>query len=110
MSVRSLLKEHPDLQRIPNSKKVRCSLTGHELPSKLDTLQQFVQGKRYKLAKTAKDYDFDRHRPHVVAHKKRRGCLYCRLTKKVITKSPEAVERHVKGKRYKKALSQCESI
>ena len=96
MSVKSFLKEHPDLQPIPNSKKVRlhqakasqivkycqvidsarvkvrCSVTGHELPSKLDTLQQFVQGKRYKLAKTAKGYDFNRHRPYLVPHKKLR--------------------------------------
>ncbi|XP_062515912.1 surfeit locus protein 2-like [Corticium candelabrum] len=107
--VNSFLKQHPEFQTISDRDKVLCTLTGHEMPGRLDVLQQYVQGKKYKKAKKMKEYDFDKHRPHLVQHKKLTDYLQCQLTRRIIIKSPDAVERHVLGKRYQKALSQWAS-
>ncbi|MEE6526712.1 hypothetical protein FKM82_027502, partial [Ascaphus truei] len=64
--VRSLLLQHPNLHLIEGN-KVRCALTGHELPCRLPELQDFTSGKKYKrLTKVSGAFDFSSFQPHVV--------------------------------------------
>ncbi|XP_029467016.1 surfeit locus protein 2 isoform X4 [Rhinatrema bivittatum] len=75
---------HPTLHPIEGN-KVKCKLTGHELPCRLSELQVYTSGKKYK-----------RHQ------------LFCKLTLRHINKVPEHVLRHVQGRRYLRALQKYE--
>ncbi|KAG8142028.1 hypothetical protein E2320_006660 [Naja naja] len=61
------LQRHPSLRVLPPGKKVRCTLTGHELPCRLPELQAFTAGKRYlRLSKTSEVLDYSEYEPHIV--------------------------------------------
>ncbi|KAM6399976.1 surfeit locus protein 2 isoform 2-T2 [Rhynochetos jubatus] len=93
---RRFLRQHP-LLSLTEPGKVRCRLTGHEMPCRLSELQAYTSGRRYqRLIKTAREFDYGRHQ------------LFCKLTLRHINKFPEHVLRHVQGKRYQKALKTYE--
>ncbi|NXP55208.1 SURF2 protein, partial [Heliornis fulica] len=101
---RLFLREHP-LLTLAEPGKVRCRLTGHEMPCRLSELQAYTNGKKYqRLIKTAKEFDYGKFEPHIVPSTKNLHQLFCKLTLRHINKFPEHVLRHVQGKRYQKAL------
>ncbi|XP_026542492.1 surfeit locus protein 2 [Notechis scutatus] len=103
------LQRHPSLRVLPPGKKVRCTLTGHELPCRLPELQAFTAGKRYlRLSKTSEVLDYSEYEPHIVPSTKNPNQLFCKLTLRHLNKIPEHVLRHVRGRRYQKALRRYE--
>merc|ERR1711920_879247 len=82
--------------------KVRCTVTGHELLPDLVALQAYWTGKSYRKKKALHGYDFEKHAPWLVPHKKNPHLLYCTLTKRPVSKQPKAVEGHVNGLRFLK--------
>uniref|UniRef100_A0A670YBI4 Surfeit 2 n=1 Tax=Pseudonaja textilis TaxID=8673 RepID=A0A670YBI4_PSETE len=89
--------------------QVRCTLTGHELPCRLPELQAFTAGKRYlRLSKTSEVLDYSEYEPHIVPSTKNPNQLFCKLTLRHLNKIPEHVLRHVRGRRYQKALRRYE--
>ncbi|XP_053551897.1 surfeit locus protein 2 [Bombina bombina] len=102
--MQELLLQHPSLQLIEGN-KVRCALTGHELPCRLPELQSFISGKKYKrLTKVTSSFNYNSYKPHIVPSTKTPHQMFCKLTLRHINKIPEEVLRHVQGKRYQKAL------
>ncbi|XP_028612890.1 surfeit locus protein 2 isoform X1 [Grammomys surdaster] len=107
--VRAFLRQHPSLRLLPNTHKVRCSLTGHELPCRLPELQVYTRGKKYqRLSSAFSDFDYTAFEPHIVPSTKNRHQLFCKLTLRHINKSPEHVLRHTQGRKYQRALHQYE--
>ncbi|XP_057576959.1 surfeit locus protein 2 isoform X2 [Hippopotamus amphibius kiboko] len=107
--VRAFLREHPSLRLQPAGGKVRCALTGHELPCRLPELQAYTRGKKYRrLARAAPAFDYAAFEPHVVPSTKSPHQLFCKLTLRHINKSPEHVLRHTQGRRYQRALQKYE--
>ncbi|NXS51982.1 SURF2 protein, partial [Brachypteracias leptosomus] len=105
---RLFLQQHP-LLSLTESGKVRCRLTGHELPCRLPELRAYTDGKKYqRLVKTAREFDYAKFEPHIVPSTKNLHQLFCKLTLRHINKFPEHVLRHVQGKRYQKALKTYE--
>uniref|UniRef100_A0A8C3JFY1 Surfeit 2 n=1 Tax=Calidris pygmaea TaxID=425635 RepID=A0A8C3JFY1_9CHAR len=105
---RLFLRQHPLLSLVEPG-KVRCRLTGHEMPCRLLELQAYTNGKRYqRLIKTAREFDYGKFEPHIVPSTKNLHQLFCKLTLRHINKFPEHVLRHVRGKRYQKALKTYE--
>ncbi|XP_014728601.1 PREDICTED: surfeit locus protein 2 [Sturnus vulgaris] len=105
---RLFLREHPLLSPAGPG-KVRCRLTGHELPCRLSELQAYTSGKKYqRLIKAAREFDYGTFEPHIVPSTKNLHQLFCKLTLRHINKLPEHVLRHVQGKRYQKALKMYE--
>ena len=104
--VLTFVKGHSDAE-IMESGKVRCLVTGHEMPARLDATQQHFNGKRYKNAKAQAKYNFKKHEPWIVEHKKNPHLLYCTLTKQPVTKQERAVEGHINGKKYKRLLAEA---
>ncbi|XP_028385453.1 surfeit locus protein 2 isoform X1 [Phyllostomus discolor] len=103
--VRAFLREHPSLRLQPGACKVRCALTGHELPCRLPELRVYTSGRKYRrLARASPAFDYAAFEPHVVPSTKNPRQLFCRLTLRHINKSPEHVLRHTQGRRYQKAL------
>lgn len=108
--VLAFLRQHPSLRLLPNTRKVRCSLTGHELPCRLPELQEYTRGKKYqRLSGSFSKFDYAAFEPHIVPSTKNRHQLFCKLTLRHINKSPEHVLRHTQGRRYQRALHQCKS-
>ncbi|OXB76309.1 UNVERIFIED_CONTAM: hypothetical protein H355_006720 [Colinus virginianus] len=102
--VRLFLRQHP-LLSLAESGKVRCRLTGHELPCRLPELRAYTDGKKYRrLIKASREFDYGAFEPHIVPSTKNLHQLFCKLTLRHINKLPEHVLRHVQGKRYQKAL------
>ncbi|KAM6243781.1 surfeit locus protein 2 [Porphyrio hochstetteri] len=105
---RLFLRQHP-LLTLAEPGKVRCRLTGHEMPCRLSELQAYTNGKKYqRLIKTAREFDYGKFEPHIVPSTKNLHQLFCKLTLRHINKLPEHVLRHVQGKRYQKALKTYE--
>ncbi|XP_060126909.1 uncharacterized protein LOC118081299 [Zootoca vivipara] len=108
-AVRSFLREHPALRLLPAGDKVRCALTGHELPCRLPELQAYTNGKKYsRLVQAAGALDYGEYGPHIVPSTKNPAQLFCKLTLRHINRIPAHVLRHVQGRRYQKALRRYE--
>ncbi|XP_028341991.1 surfeit locus protein 2 isoform X5 [Physeter macrocephalus] len=107
--VRAFLREHPSLRLEPGARKVRCSLTGHELPCRLPELQVYTRGKKYRrLVRASPAFDYAEFEPHIVPSTRNPHQLFCKLTLRHINKSPEHVLRHTQGRRYRRALQKSE--
>ncbi|XP_012520147.1 PREDICTED: surfeit locus protein 2 [Propithecus coquereli] len=107
--VRAFLSQHPSLRLQPGAGKVRCALTGHELPCRLPELQVYTRGKKYqRLVRASAAFDYAEFEPHIVPSTKNPHQLFCKLTLRHINKSPEHVLRHTQGRRYQRALRKYE--
>ncbi|CAH1272431.1 SURF2 [Branchiostoma lanceolatum] len=112
--VRNFVSSYSGFQILPDSKRVLCTLTGHELPYHLPSLQTYVKGKKYQNLvsglKTEDNFDYKKFEPHIRPNDKpkRQHELFCTLTLRHLNKLPSAVYRHVNGRRYKKALERWE--
>nr|XP_021529785.1 surfeit locus protein 2 isoform X1 [Aotus nancymaae] len=105
--VRAFLREHPSLRLQPDARKVRCILTGHELPCRLPELQVYTRGKKYqRLVRASPAFNYAEFEPHIVPSTKNPH-QFCKLTVRHINKCPEHVLRHIQGRRYQRAL--CKS-
>ena len=99
--LKAFLASHADAEVLDNG-KVRCTLTGHELPPRLDALQAYWGGKNYRKRAERAAYDFSKHEPWLVQHTKSEHLLWCTLTGRPVSRSPKAVEGHVHGLRFLK--------
>nr|XP_017517847.2 surfeit locus protein 2 [Manis javanica] len=107
--VRAFLLEHPSLRLEPGACRVRCALTGHELPCRLPELQVYTRGKKYRrLVRSSPAFDYAEFEPHIVPSTKNPHQLFCKLTLRHINKAPEHVLRHTQGRRYQRALQKYE--
>ncbi|PNI68718.1 SURF2 isoform 1 [Pan troglodytes] len=107
--VRAFLREHPSLRLQTDARKVRCILTGHELPCRLPELQVYTRGKKYqRLVRASPAFDYAEFEPHIVPSTKNPHQLFCKLTLRHINKCPEHVLRHTQGRRYQRALCKYE--
>merc|ERR1712112_144297 len=88
--------------------KIRCIPTGHELPPRLEPLQEYLQCRKYKQVekKLMLDlkYDYSKYEPYIVEHKQNKKQLFCLVTRSTLNKVPAQVENHVNGKTYKRNL------
>ncbi|XP_030162387.1 surfeit locus protein 2 [Lynx canadensis] len=109
VEVLAFLREHPSLRLEPGAAKVKCALTGHELPCRLPELQVYTRGKKYRrLVSASPAFDYAEFEPHIVPSTKNPHQLFCRLTLRHINKVPEHVLRHTQGQRYQRALREYE--
>mmetsp|Transcript_13447 Transcript_13447/g.16710 ORF Transcript_13447/g.16710 Transcript_13447/m.16710 type:complete len:204 (-) Transcript_13447:1518-2129(-) len=108
----TLLESHPTLKVVETEygEKIKSTLTGHELKSRLDILENFVSSKTYSRAVKGwyDDERFKKHEPYIVPNKKDSKKLFCTLTKISLNKIPEQVEKHVNGKKFKRLRKEME--
>ncbi|XP_048201700.1 surfeit locus protein 2 [Perognathus longimembris pacificus] len=107
--VRAFLQQHPNLRLLTGGGRVRCALTGHELPCRLAELQAYTRGRKYqRLARAGPAFDYAAFEPHIVPSTKNPHQLFCKLTLRHINKAPEHVLRHTRGRRYQRARRRYE--
>ena len=102
--VAAFVAEHDDAEAL-QSGKIRCKTTEHEIPPRLELLEQHWSGKVYRNKQNLKGYDFKQHEPWLVPHKKSVHLLWCTLTEKPLSKQPKTVQGHVDGKKFKRLLA-----
>ncbi|XP_074655273.1 surfeit locus protein 2-like [Tubulanus polymorphus] len=104
-NVKNLLKDHPSLELITSDGKLKCHYTGHEMNVNVAAIETYVKGRKYK--KAAAIAAIEKYKPHIVpsGKKGRESQLFCTLTLRHLNKEPGHLERHVNGKRYKRALA-----
>ena len=106
--------------------RIKCGITGHEMPAKEAIVRQHISGKKFlRLAKEWKKPDEaqstnrwlekKKHkkeknltfRTFLETHTKHENMLYCKLTGRSVRNEEIHIQRHIKGKKFKKALDHC---
>ncbi|XP_061656847.1 surfeit locus protein 2 [Syngnathoides biaculeatus] len=105
--VKAFLLTHPFFE-LTDNKKVKCTLNGHELPFKLEELQNFTKAKTYQKLSSQAEFNYSQYEPHIVPSSKQPNQLFCKLTLRHLNRQPHHVLKHVNGKRFKKALIKYE--
>lgn len=102
-SVRKLLKAHKSLQLVDKERKVRCELTGHEMPCTVQAIEAYINGKRFQRLSSSKpkldpivfkDFLVLSNKP---GHEKQ---LFCKLTCRHLNDLPHHIAQHINGKRF----------
>ncbi|KAI0241586.1 Surfeit locus protein 2 [Lamellibrachia satsuma] len=108
--ITDILVDNPALTLIQNGEKVKCTLSGHEMPAKKDALQSYISGKKYQRLHKMKECDLEKYKRHLVPSSKkwRKNQLFCLLTLRHLNNSPVHIQRHTDGKRFQKALHRWE--
>lgn len=108
--MKKFLANHPHFELFRDDQmkeKIRCKLTGHELPARLTDLENYIKGKKYqRLSKAIPDESpgYEEYKEYLVPSGEKGNQLHCQLTKKYINNAPHHIQRHVTGKRFKRAL------
>jgi len=69
----SFIRDHPDLEMIEESGKIRCKSTGHEMAPAKDVVDAYLSGKKYLKAKAkanTEKHDFSKYSPRAERHEK----------------------------------------
>ncbi|XP_022325523.2 surfeit locus protein 2-like isoform X2 [Crassostrea virginica] len=110
--LKKLLKQYPNFEVMNDKPRVKCSLSGHEMPCQVEAIQNYVKGKKFQklLAKNQFTCSYEKYKEHIVPSNKkgRQHQLFCLLTLRHINNNPDHIKRHVEGRRFKKALARWE--
>lgn len=96
-----ILKDNANLA-LTDSNKIKCSITGHEMPPNVEIVQQYLNSKRFQKAVKWYSHDFSQYLPHIVPHDSNPKLLTCKLTTLTLNRIPEEIEVHVNGKRFQR--------
>eukprot|EP00299_Pterocystis_sp_00344_P008289 c307_g1_i1.p1 GENE.c307_g1_i1~~c307_g1_i1.p1 ORF type:complete len:262 (-),score=74.72 c307_g1_i1:9-794(-) len=112
MSALGFVAKHADEWTVLENGKVRCEITGHEMPAELSLIQAHLKGKRYRNLshkKISSAYDFSQHEPHISPHATMPNKLYCHLSHLTMNRDCDVVRKHVNGRRFKRLLREFET-
>lgn len=99
MSVAELLAQNERLSLTPTN-RIKCSITGHEMPCKYDVVAAHLNGSKFRKASQWYNHNYDAYLPYIIPHKSDTKKLYCTLTQQTLNRIPQVVEKHVQGKRF----------
>ncbi|XP_022108937.1 surfeit locus protein 2-like isoform X2 [Acanthaster planci] len=77
------------------------------MPCKMTALESYTKGRKYQRLRERSCCDLEKYKPHIIPSQKKGHVhqLFCTLTRRHISREPADIERHVKGKRYMRALT-----
>ena len=104
-AIDALLREFPALGRTEDG-RVKCSLTGHVMQSRVEVLLPYVGGKRFTAA-VAKERSLgalSEFEPHIVKSRFVPNKLFCRITGRYVAATEKAVLGHCAGKRFERGV------
>ncbi|CAH1787292.1 unnamed protein product [Owenia fusiformis] len=108
--VLKILASHPALALDTKSKKVKCSLSGHEMPCSLSAICTYTDGKKYKRLLAKQNVLIEKYKQFIQPSKKKHHekQLFCTLTLRHMNDKAEHIEKHINGRRFKKAFARWE--
>jgi hypothetical protein len=102
-SVAQLLQSNPNLQLL-STNRIKCNLTNHEMPPDAKAIVTYLEGQKYKKALQWYSQDYSKYEPYIIQHKDDYNKLFCTITRTVLSKIPEKVEKHFNGKKFQRYL------
>ena len=81
--------------------KLHCTLTGHDIPATVESLEQYIKTKKFQTA--YKVYELVQANPDIFEELDE-GLIGCKITKTAIAKDPKDIQAHLNGKKFKRAL------
>lgn len=102
-----LLNQYSSLTVNNDTKKIHCSLTGHEMQKNIESIKTYVNGKKFRKASEKNKCNLlEKYKEHFQPsfRKHSENQLLCKITWREFTNDPQHIERHVNGKRFKRAL------
>lgn len=104
-AIDALLREFPALGRTEDG-RVKCSLTGHVMQSRVEVLLPYVGGKRFTAAVAKKRSlgALSEFEPHIVKSRFVPNKLFCRITGRYVAATEKAVLGHCAGKRFERGV------
>lgn len=51
--------------------QVKCSLSGHEMPSQVEAIQNYIKGKKFQKLLAQNQYNYDKFKEHIVPSTKK---------------------------------------
>lgn len=101
-TLESILKRDKNFEYTENG-KLKCKLTNHEMPATIENYKAHISSKSYRRAQESQ-FNIEEYQAILVDHKGDPKFLYCKITGFKIPKKKSAIDKHVQGKRFKKAL------
>ncbi|BDA47369.1 probable surfeit locus protein 2 at N-terminal half [Coccomyxa sp. Obi] len=88
--------------------RCQCQLNGHVFSSNPEDVLKFINGSKYQrlLARFENEKQMAQYAPFIYTSKNFPDKMYCALTAHVMNKNLISIERHIQGKKYKKAKEQ----
>ncbi|XP_069120296.1 surfeit locus protein 2-like [Argopecten irradians] len=108
--LQDILKEYPTFTLEKGREKIRCELSGHEMPCNIKTLCSYISGKKFQRLLAQKKLDFEKYKEHIIPSTKkgRKHQLFCLLTLRHLNNLPDHIQSHIKGRRFLKAFKRWE--
>jgi len=87
-------------------RKIRCTITNHQMPRKLSELKAHWTGRRYrrekkKIQRQTDPVDLKPFEGLIAPHKYDKTKVFCTLTKKNLNNDKETITKHVTGRKFK---------
>lgn len=99
MSLASILEQNKHITLQPNN-RIKCSITGHEMPPNLEVVKSYLGSKKLEKARLWYSQSFAKYEPYIVEDRHNPKQLYCKVTRTMLNKIPEKVEKHIQGVKY----------
>lgn len=107
MSLAPLLDANKHLSLTANN-KIKCSITGHEMPANYKVVNDYLQSKKLLKAKEWYAVDYSKYLPYIIPHKRDPKKLFCKLTTQKLNKIPHEIEKHIAGKKFQRLKKEFE--
>ena len=106
-SIEDLLAEFISLRPAETEDKLKCILTGHELPKTEKAIIQYTSGKKFKrlftkiaVSNDQKTFAYEKYMEFLTLTPGKR--LHCKLTNRIISNDPIDICRHIGGNNFLK--------
>lgn len=103
-AINRLLVQYPTLKLTDDGQRVKCTLTGHEMPLKPDIIELYTGSKRYTrmLGFQMSPYyqKYKQFFTDCTSKKRNRSQIYCTLTKHFVNRTPWHMKMHVEGANF----------
>eukprot|EP00898_Chlorokybus_atmophyticus_P003189 jgi/Chlat1/3871/Chrsp26S00305 len=108
MELPQLLATHVSYLEQTSNGKVRCRLTGHEMPPDAGAVKAHLQSRHFAKARERAEA-VNQYGDNFDVSSDKPGMLVCKVTGKLVNAKPEAVAKHLAGKKYQRALAASHS-
>ena len=97
--IASLLSAYSSLS-LTDTGKVKCRLSGHEMPPKADAIRAYIDGSAYRRAESRSRVDLESLLPYIIPSRTSSHKLYCKLTQREINFLADEVTAHMTGAKF----------